>query len=910
MKKYLITAAMAVAVSGALVSCHDDEITGSTVEQKIQAFEDVFAQAFGKPDPNHTWGFGKPIEVEGEEALTRSVDINGNLWVNPPGPVSDLEKNAIYNYVNKVRTSIEHYSTESPINLTNFFVTHIWKGESSDPNCNYKNYASGDVYGPGQMDYLHISTSNARLSTGNNGTDKLNNTWDHVNDFNSGQSTDYDGSTMFVNWGTQNFAYYNSNDSKFHDKWIIIDGQYIRDANGNNYPNKYYVCFDFVSVASVKTIIGLKVPGINYATSGEMTEVDGSGVVRIEGYYTSIDEIPYDQRRFIYNGKTYIIGTGENYEWYIKDHDGNTNMSVDANEYYTDWIIRLVPAQAKPGVFPKVKIPTTGTTTDGYYKRKIISGEQVLKSGRVFCEDIVSSQSKYRFEDLDYNDVVFDAATIHNYKRLETTYYDKDQNFDTSISPNPVVTYEFTEGNDVGCDEYYTIIRVLAGGGTLPIEIKVGEPGAYQTNSDLHELFDGTSPSTMINTLTDAERWRVSMAKVVSGMAAVDLEKNNTTETGDAKKKFYGITDIDKKIELNVNYGNVATTIKSKYYENDPRGESELVASAKIMVPLGTPWPKERVNINRAYPQFNDWVSDECDDFNNTIHKFWLSPAHQDSLYIDNAVVGLDPVIYAKDNFIKTENGEVVVNQNGEEEIVLDNDFMPITSTGSSELLDVDPTNPYVPVPEGTVLYDYLQTEGPGPGYLYENHPVTIPSSTTGFNNIAVGKVLRVYGVYYGDFEVAANCNTAVTATDFAKDRCGYIDIPIITALGTSDLTISGKNFTITYVSVVNGNIWTSNAPEGTAVGYGNEVYVSGDKFRDANANSTIRVNCTATSGWQIIAKDGYGNQIKQFGNWEETTIDSGYLEFVIGNQFIDNVKNSGLLIHGASAKVKSIQLK
>ena len=92
MKKYLITAAMAVAVSGALVSCHEDEITGSAVEQKIQAFEDLFVQAFGKPDPNHTWGFGNPIVVE--EVVTRSVDVNGNEWDEIPIVTAD-EKQAI-----------------------------------------------------------------------------------------------------------------------------------------------------------------------------------------------------------------------------------------------------------------------------------------------------------------------------------------------------------------------------------------------------------------------------------------------------------------------------------------------------------------------------------------------------------------------------------------------------------------------------------------------------------------------------------------------------------------------------------------------------------------------------------------------------------------------------------------------
>ena len=34
MKKYLITAALAVAVSGAFVSCHDDEIAPMTIGSK------------------------------------------------------------------------------------------------------------------------------------------------------------------------------------------------------------------------------------------------------------------------------------------------------------------------------------------------------------------------------------------------------------------------------------------------------------------------------------------------------------------------------------------------------------------------------------------------------------------------------------------------------------------------------------------------------------------------------------------------------------------------------------------------------------------------------------------------------------------------------------------------------------
>ena len=118
--KNLLAVAMAVAVSGAFVSCKDDVISSSTVEQKIQAFEEVFTEAFGKPDPNHTWGFGDPIIVEGSGSVTRSVNVNGNLWETCP-TVTEAEAQAIYNYVNKPKKQIEHYYEVSPINLKNFF---------------------------------------------------------------------------------------------------------------------------------------------------------------------------------------------------------------------------------------------------------------------------------------------------------------------------------------------------------------------------------------------------------------------------------------------------------------------------------------------------------------------------------------------------------------------------------------------------------------------------------------------------------------------------------------------------------------------------------------------------------------------------------------------------------------------
>ena len=242
MKKYLITAAMAVAVSGALVSCHEDEITGSTVERKIQAFETLFTQAFGKPAPNHTFGFGAPIVLEGEEAFTRSVNVNGNEWESCPS-LAEGEAQAVYEWVNRPKSDIprESYAEVSPVNLENFFVTQVWGTNENfnDENCNYTDYDGGPVHGGTKMNHLQISKSADRLgidgvasvnaNEANPGGDAINSDWDHANNFNASRNQDWNGNTMFVNWGTQNFAYHDSYDSRYHDKWIIVDGYYIRD---------------------------------------------------------------------------------------------------------------------------------------------------------------------------------------------------------------------------------------------------------------------------------------------------------------------------------------------------------------------------------------------------------------------------------------------------------------------------------------------------------------------------------------------------------------------------------------------------------------------------------------------------------------------------------------------------------
>ena len=889
MKKYLITAAMAVAVSGALVSCHEDEITGSAVEQKIQAFEDLFVQAFGKPDPNHTWGFGDPIVVE--EVVTRSVDVNGNEWDEIPKVTND-EKQAIYEWVNMPKSQIpkDSYKEVSPINWPNFFVTHIWgkKDNVNDANTHYKAYNKGDVFGSEHMDHLQISKSSDRLGidgvpgSSDGGQSAINSNWDHANNFNAASNQDWEGSTKFENWGTKNFAYHCSTDSRYHDKWIIVDGYYITEDH--RFAGRYYVCFDFI--------------GRN--PDAYTTFYDAKGQSHnVTGAYKTLEEAI---------GKTATDGTVVGADWRVDNID-NGNKIVDANEYYTDWIVRLVNAG---GVYiPMVKVPST---TGGKTTRVIKSGEQVVQSGRVFCEDIVAAQ--YDLKDLDYNDVVFDAAIVHKYRKLISTYYDKDNKLipSTPENPNPKIEYgNFgIDGQENGYDEYYAKVCLLAAGGTLPISIQIGQDNEIQDNGEVHNILGSKSTSIMINTLSKDQRERVNMA-TVDYSPAVDLTHKVDGVTTDKfaldKKK---VIDINRNIKLDVQYGNVATTIEKVYYN----GDKNVVASAKFMVPLGTPWAKERVNIATAYPQFKNWVGNETNEDGTVKYPFWNYPSEDANFYFDPkydlaVITGLDPAVWSKDNFI-TYNGTTYTLSEGNEETTTQ---LPDISGGG--ITEVDPTDPVFPTPSGTILFDFTN-ENTDPGYLYSGHNVSIQGLG---NNVAPNSVIRVYGVSIPDWEVKSNFNEN-TYTSYKTSGCGYIDIPYATQLGYNDLVFSGKNFTITYVTLISSGsgsggtpIWESKTTGGTTVAYNNDVVVTSDKFATASAKSTIRLNFSyAGKDWQFFAKYGNSdNPFKQIGNYNNistmSVTDGGYVEFLIDNA-LNDLQLYGMKIHGNDLKITSIELR
>ena len=882
MKKYLITAAMAVAVSGTFVSCHDDEITGSTVEQKIQAFEDIFTQAFGKPAPNHTFGFGDPIVLEG---VTRSINVNGNQWKDCP-EVGTTEEADVLKYLEDLQTK-----EKNPVRLQNYFVTQIHKGTET-----YKNQDGGDVgVGSDKMNNLHIAMS-ADVTINNGALSAEGPTaWDHINNFNAGNCTDWSagtdghGNTLVLNGGTFDFAYQGSEDSKYHNRWCSIDGEDVPKTGGGNYAGYYYICFDFEQDVTAHTVIKFRDP----SGTPRQGYVKGSfdktlGTDQVNGmtvYYSEWDATAGKNVEHTYE---WTVGQTGTTEWEL-DNVLNGNMMVNPNSSYKDWIIRLV--KAEPERIPKVKVVSGSTTTDGYVARKIISAEKVMKSGRIFCEDIVSN--KYALEDLDYNDVVFDAAIINKYRKLETTYLDKNRNpiVFSNGDPNPKIEYDFDISDEAnGYNSLYAIVRLLAAGGTLPIEIKV--PG--QHNADVHNVLGQTSTTIMINTLDKGEREWVNMAAVASPVPAEDFKK----ASGDEREKFYNVNDLDNGIELNVEYGNVAAGIKSKYYDGET---GEVVASAKYMVPLGTPWAKERVKITDAYPRFNDWIDNES-------VKFWDYPALDENNSIDKSkfydydgkkVVGLDPVKYAKDNIISNNGKEEVIDL-GEEEM---------TSSITTESFTAA-TNTFMATPTGTTIYDYNATNV-GPGYLYDGSTVTASSST----DITAGSKIRVYGVSINNWEVTCS-GLGITASAYTGD--GYIEFDVTKDLGRS-LAFTGKNFTITYVTIVEATPTpvvdddeTPETPSGdggwSSTTYTNQDLISADDLKSKGIGkgkaATLKITGTAfnwgTAGWEVrIMNSNRGNVISKHSNNnpELGQFDSnlnGFISIPIEIDILNNLLDTG----------------
>lgn len=388
----------ALALCAAFTSCsnkedlYDEGQIQQNAEQAVyNNYNEAFIKTFGKPASNHQWGF-----INYSRANTRNngignaINVNGNMWTETPGVRVNEEVDAIYNYVKNgtewMTQNSKPFSTKAPKNLNGYFVTQVRSGNNNYADNTYINTYNNnqEVKNVGAwMNHLQIAfNENPSIADLNNAADPNNESsfnnisgWEHINNFNGSSNINWSasdsqekGNTKVENKGAYDFAYYNSLDHQYHNKWILVDGADISDDS--YYADFYYVCFDFESdpSASNKT---------RYSYYDE-TQNNGGFNGTIDGTYYTSEAILAALAEQGITDRSQINITG----WEQQD------KMIPGNNVYTDWIIRIT--KGEPEVIPS---------------------EWDL---RIIAEDLnaTATEGEPENSDWDFNDVVLDVKFL------------------------------------------------------------------------------------------------------------------------------------------------------------------------------------------------------------------------------------------------------------------------------------------------------------------------------------------------------------------------------------------------------------------------------------------------------------------------------------------------------------------
>ena len=787
MKKYLMTIATA-AMCATFTSCsHDFGFEQTTQDEADKSkYESVFVSRFGQPAADQDWGYS-----EFARKTTRIENANANEWADPnkeyggllvPPPLTN-EQIAV---VRKYFQTHPNLGYEDP-KWSNYFIQQVYKGHTNVP----ENCATPEAYlAANGSTYIIASDHMDHLIA----VDEEKGIYDHINNFNHGDCST--NGTVLDNGGnandgpfhsdkimymknstTKSFGYHNSDGSLYHTEYTgLVSYKTIMQAMGaeanclDDGWNRSFMGFDFEQMVGDDVYAGNR----DYVNRNEENNWQGELVITYESYhYFTFEGKQYhylDADRNMYtadlteesykqkNGSSSTIGGVADFsnlpsDDIIRDLLSKGYLPVigsadkvwvkvggTADGYFSDWIVTLTEAKTEN---TNPSAPDVKTITGEPGKRYTKTGLEIVESGRVMCEDLATSD----LDDYDYNDVVYDAIIFREYKYLctEDGVLLEDQNFQD------------------GYDRTYANVRLMAAGGTIPVEMVVGN-----NNFDVHEEL-GAGDNVMINTLpnTEEERARLNMAPVF------ETEEAKTLKGEDGSEKLYGVGLISD-IKLNVLYNNTSTELLAKHGG----------ATYMFLVDLGLPWAIERRRFNSAYPYFPDWVADR-----NANYEWYDKNIQKQYLYENPKLVGLtepeipEPVIEFYDN-----NG----------------------SLSSLEKKTV-PANPgtmaYPNTSTETILYDF-NTDGPGflcpavttkDGDTYEKERVIIDTSTRDIN---VNNTIRIYGVYIDNWFFYTNFYSSLINSDANK---GYVDIPVTQSninRFRNSISIEGQNFTVTYVTV------------------------------------------------------------------------------------------------------------
>ena len=587
-----------------------------------------------------------------------------NLWGDPeyhnlnvPPALTEGQKLRVRMYFQ----SHPNLTYEDPHYKT-FFVQQVYKGNPKTAGSlsteTYRQTNGTTLTGSDNMDWLYVGKRNDHVNDFNDGdynngkTVMVLNTGASTNDYSTQSHPDQ--ITLMINSSTEYVAYGSSTASVKHTNCCaLVDAKTIDNwAKVNGYPgekvvdgwNRSFVGLDYEGITlndlySAKGVAKAKdfcqsnyilykgkIYPANEFVDFELTDNNGNKVRYISDNVSNMaianylknsnggnvtkDTYNYNMSKddFATYGVTITNGEERIYNLdmvvgYAKynfalptDNNGNWVNNIGGRDYvFSDWIVTLTPAENSPQ--PQYKYPVES-----------IDEWAQVERGRVFCEDLGRASR----EDLDYNDVVFDAIIFSNhtkYTKWEEKYVNK-----------VLVSREVIEG-PTEATKYYANVELLAAGGTIPITV-----ADYQ----VHSQFDKPADiATMINTRDN------------NSSAYGSFDVRNPVQIGTMTKNFEAvINEQGDKQTFNVKLFEIEKPADNQFIKTikivssfDGKQVRELSgekggAPQKFMAPIGTKWTSERKNISLAYPLFDAWVGGGVAPWNTVNNDYIYDQVH------------------------------------------------------------------------------------------------------------------------------------------------------------------------------------------------------------------------------------------------------------------------------------------
>lgn len=516
--------------------------------------------AYGQISPNQNWGFKSTSSEQATSNVrtTRGHNADANMWAKYGYNVPDPLTSA---QKDKVRRWFQQHQNPHGVSLyySTFFVQDVYKGGTN---------VTSDSRTTEQY-----TAANGTSITGSEQMDWLTagSINDHINNYNNAHcSTNnnvWDGKTYQDGYTPTGNIEVDFNFAKQHSDEIMlmVNSQtdcfgYTNSLQGKNQYNDQFVIIpgDLIQRWDETTTVGSEsadVSGMFFVGFDYEADLKHGWNNKTNSNGYMVTEVPAGTE-----GAFQVPNEGP--------YKGKWVIDGAADGYYSDWIVRItegvwkdeitIPIDQGAEVDDMIQIVTT---TETY------QATELIEQGRVFCEDL----GQISRNDLDFNDVVFDAYVYR-----------------TTLSTRTIITEDGELKSDItvpGSSEYKTTIVLLAAGGTLPLSV---------AGREVHNELGGNPTGTIINTITGDD---VSYGNAWVTHDPVTIGTN------------FDYSSIES-IPIVVQYGN-GETLKLEAFTG--------WAPHKIMVPIGTKWCKERVNIATAYTNFLNYVSYSEDCWKNNI---------------------------------------------------------------------------------------------------------------------------------------------------------------------------------------------------------------------------------------------------------------------------------------------------